>query len=100
VNVAVVVNPKALSYSQGDNCTKCNDSRHKLQQIDVGLGNLAIIANVLEELRGIERVPTDIRQKESHSIPMLGACVHKQHVISLGGLTMHAVDRIFLWKVA
>jgi hypothetical protein len=98
--MAVVSNPKALSYSQGDNCTKCNDSHHKLQQVDVGIGDFAIIANVLKELGGAERVPTDTRQKESHAIPMLGACVHKQHVISLGGLTMHAVDRIFLWKVA
>jgi hypothetical protein len=99
VKVAVVANPKALSYSQGDNCTKCNDSRHKLKQVDVGIGDLAIIANVLEELRGTERVLTDIRQKESHAIPMLGACVHIQHVIRLGGLTVHSVDCIFLWKV-
>ena len=95
----MILHPKALAHPQSDNCNKCNHSRNKLQQIDVGIGNLAIIADMLEELRGTERVPSDIRQKESHAIPMLGACVHIQHVICLGGLTVHSVDRIFLWKV-
>ena len=94
----MVRNPKALSHSQSDNCSKCNYSRNKPQQVDVSIGNSAIIADVLEELRGIERVPSDIHQKESHAIPMLGACVHIQHVIGLSGLAVHAMDRIFLWK--
>jgi hypothetical protein len=94
MDVPVCIPLFALPQPQRKDSTQSHDRSHKLQQIDICVSDVPVIANILEEVWGIKRVPSHSRDIETHAITMLCTCVHEHHVISQGCLAMHSLDRI------
>ena len=100
MDVPMCVLPAAFPQPQCNDCTQCHDRSHKLQQIDICVSDVSVIANILEEVWGIKRVPSLIGDIESHAITMLSACVHEDDIVSYCCLSVHPLDSILARLIA
>ena len=82
MDVSMCVPLFAFAQPQGNDCTQSHDRSHKLQQIDICVGDVPVIANILEEVWGIKRVLSHSWDIETHAITMLCTRVHEYYVIS------------------
>ena len=92
--------PLAFLQPQGNDCKQSHDRSHKLQRIDICVGDVSIVPNMLEEVWDIKRVPSHSWNIEPHANTMLCTHIHEYYVISQGCSTVHPLDCIFTRLIA